>query len=188
MESKYKNKVKPLKVEYRTSKALWADGPSGGLDSNAHAQEMRNAELQWRAISPKLLKAANELLGEFAPKLTESVRRFAAHQSRSFGMAAGELQPLDKSLTPRNNTTTRPGVFKLPKKMSAGFASTSFGGGAKTGLSSKFAALGLGGSGRSDTGNEIPSPSDTEASSNSGGDASDTAWGAPVSDYNPFHQ
>ena len=188
-------------MEYRTAKAAWADGPSGALDSNAHAQETRTAELQWRAISPKLLKAADELLAEFAPKLCESIRRFAAQQSRALGMAAGELQPLDKSLTPRNNTSTRTGVFKLPKKISAGIASASFGAGARTGISAKFASLGLGSARvaekpepeERETTDAAPSwadgasPSWAAASDGPGANSTgETAWGAPVSEYNPF--
>ena len=85
----YKSVVKPLKVEYRTAKHDWmalksesgsfqrvgstsmsnAGGGFPGAHNSGDKVEVRNAELQWRAVSPKLFKAAKDLLEDFSPKV-----------------------------------------------------------------------------------------------------------------------
>lgn len=92
--AQYKSVVKPLKVEYRTAKHDWmalknesgslhrtgtsATNSTGGGFSGVHDSgdkvDIRNAELQWRAVSPKLFKAAKDLLEDFAPKVRSLTR------------------------------------------------------------------------------------------------------------------
>ena len=116
-------------------------------------------------------------------QLTESLRRFAAAQSRCFGMAAGELQPLDKSLTPRSNVGSKSGL-SLPSKFLSRFGTS----GAPSSAN-----------GASSTKNDsTPVHQLASLDINRGGDGagksaftenvtnSDGTWGAPVLDYNPF--
>ena len=101
--TQYKSVIKPLKVEYRTAKHDWValknDLSSltrvGGTQTNNTGEgyspdvrneagdkvDVRNAELQWRAISPKLFKAAKDLLEDFAPKVRSSCA--VAHSSHA---------------------------------------------------------------------------------------------------------
>ena len=92
--AQYKSVVKPLKVEYRTAKHEWmalksesgslhragsssmnsAGGGFPGVHDSGDKVDVRNAELQWRAVSPKLFKAAKDLLEDFAPKVCAYAR------------------------------------------------------------------------------------------------------------------